>query len=148
MRPRIETVFQLVAADLLERVAPAISSSYHQGTVGMVATILMIAAEEWDRAASRRIEENISIRSLFRDAAPAVRDSSLRQRLSELAAAEDRDLRASALESNNCALRAALIDLHTYVENESSTDARKIEDEIWKELVKSTERRKLVAAPF
>ncbi len=148
MRPRIETVFQLVAADLLERVAPAISSSYHQGTVGMVATILVIAAEEWDRAASRRIEENASIRILFRDAAPAVKNSRLRQRLSELAAAEDRDFRVSALEANNCGLRAALIELHSYVENDTGPDARRIEDEIWKELVKSTERRRLVAAPF
>lgn len=148
MRPRIETVFQLVAADLLERVAPAIASSYHQGTVGMVATILVIAAEEWDRAASRRIEENGSIRALFRDATPAIKNSALRKRLSEFAADQDRDFRVSALEANNCALRAALVDLHSYVENEAGADARRIEEEIWKELVKSTERRRLVAAPF
>lgn len=148
MRPRIEIAFEQVAADLLERVAPAISSSYHQGTVGMVATILMIATEEWDRAASRRIEENASIRALFHEAAPAVKNSALRERLGELTAVEDRDFRVSALEANNCELRAALIDLHSYVENEAGADARRIEDEIWKELVKSTERRRLVAAPF
>jgi hypothetical protein len=148
MRPRIETVFQQVAADLLERLAPAVSSSYHQGTVGMVATLLAIAAEEWDRAASRRIEENVSIRALFRDVAPALKNSALHQRLSELAAAEERDFRVSALEADNCALRAALIDLQSYVENDTGADARKIEDEIWKELVKSTERRRLISAPF
>jgi hypothetical protein len=148
MRPRIETVFQVVAGDLLARVAPAISSSYHQGTVGMVATILALAAEEWDRAASRRIEENTAVRNLFRDAAPTVKNPSLRQRLTELGASDDRDLHVSALEANNCALRAALIDLQSYIENETGPDARRIEDQIWKELVKSTERRRLVAAPF
>ncbi len=148
MRPPIVTVFQVVAGDLLARIAPAVGSSYHQGTVGMVATLLAIAAEEWDRAASRRIEENASIRALFRDAAPAVKNSSLRQRLSELAAGEERDFRVSALEANNCALRAALIELHSHVENETGPEARRIVDQIWKELVKSTERRRLVAAPF
>ncbi len=58
MRPRIEAVFQKTAQDLIERVIPAISPSYHQGTVGMIATMLAIVSEEWDRAASRRIEEN------------------------------------------------------------------------------------------
>src|SRR5215469_2797744 len=147
MRPRIEAVFQAVAADLLERLAPALSSSYQQGTVGMVATLLAIAAEEWDRAASRRIEENASIRDLFRDATPAIENSALRQRLMELSAADDRDFRVSALEANNCALRAALIDLHCYVEKEAGPDARRIEDKIWKELAKSTERRRLISAP-
>jgi hypothetical protein len=148
MRPRIETVFQVVAGDLLARVAPAVGSSYHQGTVGMVATLLAIAAEEWDRAASRRIEENAAIRVLFREAAPVVQNSALSQRLTELAAADERDFRVSALEANNCALRAALIDLQSYAENEKGPDARRVEDEIWKELVKSTERRRLIAAPF
>jgi hypothetical protein len=148
VRPRIETVFQVTAGDLLTRVAPAVGSSYHQGTIGMVATLLAIAAEEWDRAASRRIEENAAIRNLFRDAASAVKNSSLRQRLAELSAAEERDFRVSALEANNCSLRAALIDLQSYVENETAPEARRVEDEIWKELVKSTERRRLIAAPF
>jgi hypothetical protein len=148
MRPRVEIVFQTVALDLIERVIPAIGPSYHQGTVGMIANLLAIVSEEWDRAASRRIEENDRLRELFRQAAPAVNDPVLRSRIFQLAKTGDRDFRISALENNNCALRAALIELHAHVESQTSAEARKVEDAIWDELAKSTERRRLLSAQF
>ena len=148
MRPRVETVFQTMAMDLIERVIPAIGPSYHQGTVGMIATLLAIVSEEWDRAASRRIEENNRIRELFRQAAPAVNDPALRSRIFQLAKTADHDFHITALENNNCALRAALIALHAHVETQTSTEARKVEAAIWHELAKSTERRRLMSAQF
>ncbi len=148
MRPRVEIVFQTAAMDLIERVIPAIGPSYHQGTVGMIASLLAIVSEEWDRAASRRIEENQRLRELFREAAPAVHDPALRSRILELAETREHDFRISALENNNCALRAALIELHAHVESQTSAAARKVEDAIWDELAKSTERRRLLSAQF
>ena len=148
MRPRVETVFQTMAMDLIERVIPAIGPSYHQGTVGMIATLLAIVSEEWDRAASRRIEENNRIRELFRQAAPAVNDPALRSRIFQLAKTADYDFHITALENNNCALRAALIALHAHVETQTSAEARKVEAAIWHELAKSTERRRLMSAQF
>ncbi len=137
-----------MAEDLLVRVLPAISPAYHQGTVGMMATMFSIIGEEWDRAASRRIEENDRIRELFREATPYVAEVALRARLLTLADSADRDFHISALEKNNCDLRAALIDLHAYVETLSEPDARRIEAAIWKELLRSTERRRLASAQF
>ena len=148
MRPRVETVFQTMAMDLIERVIPAIGPSYHQGTVGMIATLLAIVSEEWDRAASRRIEENNRIRELFRQAAPAVNDPALRSRIFQLAKTADHDFHITALENNNCALRAALIALHAHVETQTSAEARRVETAIWIELAKSTERRRLMSAQF
>ena len=148
MRPRVETVFQIMAADLMGRVIPEIGSTYHQGTIGMVAALFGIASEEWDRAASRRIEENDRLRELFRQAAPVVRDASLKTRILELADTRDHDFHISALENNNCTLRAALIELHAHVEADTSAEARKVEDAIWAELAKSTERRRLLSAQF
>jgi hypothetical protein len=148
MRPRIDTVLLTMAQDLAERVIPAISPSYHQGTVGIIASMLAMVAEEWDRAASRRIEENDRMRDLFRDAAASVKDTELNRRLSELAETSDRDFRIAALEANNCTLRAALIELHAHVESQIGPDARKLEDAIWKELVRSTERRRFSSAQF
>ena len=49
---------------------------------------------------------------------------------------------------SNCALRALLIDLHVHVEELDSQAARSLEAEIWRELVASTERRKLGIGPF
>jgi hypothetical protein len=148
MRPEISRVFQTFAMDLMMRVIPEIESTYHQGTIGMMATMLLIAADEWDRGASRRVEENARLRELFAAAAPAVTDAALRDRLVALAATRDDDLRISALEQNNCALRGALIDLHAHVEALQSAAARRVEEEIWRELAKSTERRMLSTAPF
>jgi hypothetical protein len=148
MRPNIPIVFQTMALDLMMRVIPAISPSYHQGTVGMIATMLAIAADEWDRGASRRIEENQKLRELFANAAPVVKDLALGGRLKELAATREEDFRVSALEKNNCTLRAALIELHSQIESQTGAEARKVEDEIWKELVASTERRRLSTAQF
>jgi len=148
MRPNEDQVFGVSAMDLLMRVVPEISPAYHQGTVGMIAAMLAMAAEEWDRVASRRIEENAAIRAIFRRAAPEVPDSGLRARLESMAHASDSDFRISALERSNCDLRAALIELHAAVERQVGPRAREIEDEIWRELSKSTERRRFSTAPF
>ena len=148
MRPKIEAVCQTMAADLIMRVIPAISPTYHQGTVGMIASILSIIGEEWDRAASRRTEENDAIREIFRDAVPQVNDAKLKSRLVALADTQDHDLHISALEKNNCELRAALIELQAQMETQSGPDARRIETAIWKELLESTLRRRLSTAQF
>jgi hypothetical protein len=148
MRPNEDQVFGVSAMDLLMRVVPEISPAYHQGTVGMIAAMLAMAAEEWDRVASRRIEENAAIRAIIRRAAPEVPDSGLRARLESMVHASDSDFRISALERSNCDLRAALIELHAAVERQVGPRAREIEDEIWRELSKSTERRRFSTAPF
>lgn len=141
-------MFQTFAADLAMRVIPAISPAYHQGTIGMLAATLAIVAEEWDRAASWRVEENQRLRELFRDSAPAVKNDALRAKLIALSGTGDRDLRISALTANNSILRAALIELHRYVESARSDDSRRVEAAIWRELVESTQRRRLSSAQF
>jgi len=148
MRPPVPIAFQTIAMDLLMRVVPAITPPYHQGTVGMIATMMLMTAEEWDRAASRRLEENNRLREIFAEAAPIVTDPALKRRMAELAETRDDDLRVSALESSNCALRAALIELHAHVEGRADPQARMVDDVIWKELARSTERRRLSTAPF
>ena len=147
MRPEIPSVFAAFAADLVIRVAPAITPAYHQGTIAMIATMLAIAAEEWDRAASWRVEENQRLRELFRESLPVVVDD-LRSKLESLIETRDDDLRISSLTATNSGLRAALIELHKLVETKESAEARKIENKIWKELLESTERRRLSFAQF
>ncbi|HXN85684.1 MAG TPA: hypothetical protein VN867_06410 [Candidatus Binataceae bacterium] len=148
MRPPIEIVFQITALDLLERVVPAISPSYHQGTIGMIASMMSMVGEEWDRAASRRIEENNRLRELFHEASSVVTDGTLKTRLMRLSETRDDDFHISALEKNNCELRATLIELHAQIESQTGADARHLEASIWKELAASTERRRLSSAQF
>jgi hypothetical protein len=147
MRPEVPSVFANFAADLVMRVVPEISPAYHQGTISMIATMLAIASEEWDRAASWRVEENNRLRELFRESLPITTDE-LRHKLENLIETRDDDLRISSLTATNSALRAALIELQALVESKDSVEARKVEEAIWEELLQSTERRRISFAQF
>jgi hypothetical protein len=148
MKPDVEVTLQLIAASLLLEIAPKISDDYTQRNSALTAMLLQIAAEEWDRAAARRVEENRAMRQIFADAAPEIDDPDLRPRLQTASRQEDESLRISDLNRDNDALRALLIELHAHVEEIDSASARRIEAEIWRELRTSTERRAVSVAPF
>ena len=79
---------------------------------------------------------------------PVVADPELSARLSQAAATGDASLLVSKLEIANGVLRGLLIELHAYVEELDSPEAKQIETAIWRELAASTERRKLSLGPF
>lgn len=148
MKPDVPKVLEVVAGKLLFDVAPHVTPSYRQSSIGVTALLLGMVREEWDRAAARRVEENASLRALFREGAGVVTDTDLRRRLEAAAASSDASLLVSELERSNDALRALLIELHACVEQQSGAASRALEDAIWRELSASTERRKVSLAPF
>lgn len=148
MKPEVPLALQKLAGSLLLEVAPAVGADYLQRNTGVSAIMLQMAAEEWERAAARRVEENEALRALFRDSARVVADAQLGRRLTEAAGTRDPDLRVSTLEAGNAALRALLVELHAHVEGLDGAAARRVEDAIWAELRRSTERRALALAPF
>ena len=148
MKPDVPVALQKLSLSLLLEIGPAIGVDYVQRGAGISAMMLQMAAEEFDRAAARRVEENAALRALFREAEAALGDAALGARLREAAAGEDRDLRVSALERSNQALRGLLVELHAHLETLDSPEARRLEDAIWAELRRSTERRALPLAPF
>jgi hypothetical protein len=129
-------------------VAPLIPVEYAQKNTQLAAMLLMATVEEWDRSVERRVEENRALRALFRDALPRVADPDLCERLEEAAADPGLPLRVSAQGPENDRLRALLIELHAHVEELDSAEARRLEDAIWDELRRSTERRRLTISPF
>lgn len=142
----------LVLADFAQRfateIAPQVQPAYLASALGMSGGILGMIAEDWDRAASRRVEENRAIRGLFEKAASLALEPALAARLKALAAGNDDDLRLSALEAGNEALRGALIELHAAVETIDGAAAKALNDAIWAELSTSTLRRKMSAGSF
>ena len=100
------------------------------------------------RGASRRVEENRTLRALFARAGTVVEDAALRGRLADATSGEDTDLTLSALEAGNAALRALLIELHAHVESLDSPEAAALDEAIWDELAASTERRRFSFAFF
>jgi hypothetical protein len=139
----LERLMQALLGDLMPNVQP----SYRQASVMIHAMMVGAIREELDRAAARRVEENAALRALFAGARSIVTDSALRERLAAAAGTTDASLLVPALEDANRALRALLIEVHAHVESLPGEAARRLEDAIWRELVASTERRKLSLGP-
>ena len=148
MKPDVDVTLQLIAASLMTEIAPKISDEYIQRNSMLTAMLLQSAAEEWDRAAARRVEENRTLRRLFAEVAPEIGDPELRERLDAASGEEEESLRISDLNRSNDGLRTLLIQLHAHVEGIDTEGARRIEAAIWRELRVSTERRALSLAPF
>jgi len=148
VKPEVTRFLDVAASYLMMEAAPQLASTYQQSTVGMVAVMLLAVREEFDRAAARRVEENDAMRVLFADAVPVVEGDELRARLATAATSGDPGLSVPELEATNQALRALLIELHAHVETLTSAAARAVEDTIWRELVRSTERRRLTLQAF
>ena len=115
MKPEPTRFLQVAAVHLMARTAPLLPA-YEQSSASVIGLLLTAVAEEFGRAAARRVEENRALRALFRSAADAVEDAALRARLREAAGGQDGDLRVEHLEAANAALRALLIELHAHVE--------------------------------
>lgn len=148
MKPDVQEVLGQLAQTLIADIGPRIGDAYGQSSAAIIGMLLSAAAEEWDRAAAWRVEENTVLRALFRDADAAVEDERLRERLAEAASGRDPGLRIGELARANDALRSLLIELHAHVEALGSPAARALEEQIWEELRASTERRALSIAPF
>ena len=148
MRPEPTRFLSVAAGHLMGKTAAALGDGYEQSSVSVMGLMLTQLAEEFDRAAARRVEENRTLREIFAQAIDDVADDDLRAKLAEAASGDDPDLAVAALEQSNCELRALLIELHAHVEELDSPAARDLEAEIWRELVASTERRKLGIGPF
>jgi hypothetical protein len=148
VKPDVDRFLEVAAAHLMMKVAPALSAGYEQANAMGLGALLMAVREENERAVARRVEENAALRALFGEAESVVRDSQLRARLSAAVTCGEGSLLVSELEAANSTLRALLILLHAHVEELAGSEARDVEASIWRELVLSTERRKLSLGPF
>jgi hypothetical protein len=148
VKPDVDKLLEVSAVALMTRIGPALGTSYEQSSAGTLGVMLLALREEFERAAARRVAENAELRRLFAEALPVVADAALAERLAAAAAGADEDLAVSALERGNAGLRALLIELHAHVEQLSGPEARRLDEAIWRELVASTERRRLSFALF
>ncbi len=150
MKPDLSRFLEVAAGHVLLQMGPALPEGYERSTSMVLGVLLVAVREEHERAAARRAAENAALRGLFSDALArgAVQSRPLRTRLEEAARGADPGLAVSELERENAALRGLLIELHAHVEELEGPGARAVEDAIWRELVESTERRRLPMGPF
>ena len=144
MRPQADLILRTVATHMLSKYLPGYAIESERADFGLMAIMVLVVSEEFDRAAYRRIEENNAIRNIFKDALPVVKDEDLKRRIKEAMEKTEDDYHISALDQLNCELQEVLIDLHAHVEILEGSDARMIEETIWKELENWTKRREFM----
>lgn len=148
MKPDLGRFLGVAAQHLMTRTAPALPAGYEQSSAAALGAMMLAFGQEAERAAARRIEENGALRTLFADAAPHVEDAALATRLEQAAASRELSFMVSDLQAANAELRALLIELHERVETLGTSEARRIDAAVWRELARSTERRRLLMGPF
>jgi hypothetical protein len=126
MTPQVPAVLAELAGLLVRNALPGVADAERSSDLNLSASLLMLAAEIWDRQAAILVEENRALRALLGETG------------------DDPDLRLSLLQAENNRLRASLIAAQAAAE--AAGDAAR-QAAIWAELVASTERRKLASAP-
>lgn len=148
MKPEIDLVLRVMMSKLAVEVAPVIGDAYGRSNVEVMAGLMAAAAEEYDRAAHVRAEENAAMRRIFRDAAASLPEAELRGRLQSAGDERDTSLRVSDLNAANERLRGLLIELHALVETRAEDWARRTNRAIWQELRASATRRAISFFPL
>ena len=143
MKPDLPVVFEALADVLQGELSAQLMESYAGLQVLRMSSFLPSFGIEYDRAASRRVEENAALRVLFAHAAPQVGDATLKHDLLQASDTKDDDLRVSALQHGNDRLRALLVRLHAWAEDQEASRVQPLLDGIRQELKRSTERRAL-----
>jgi len=146
MKPDVDQILGLSAGQLLATVAPLLPAGYAQGTTSIIAFMLMLSAQEYDRAAEIRATENAKLRALFGELAPLAGDADLRSALADAAGGKDESLTVSALNASNQALRRLLIALQARIEDMRGLEARQAERRIW-EVLRAGAARRLLRLP-
>jgi hypothetical protein len=143
MTPTPKDVLDEIAKVLLREVGPHVGDAYALSVLQRSALLLQVVAGRIDSAAQALFEENAALRSLFARAYVLVRNEDLKAHLAEAqagASAEAADLSVPALEAANGKLRTLLIALHAHAESDPALAG--LEQDILRELVVSTERRR------
>ncbi|MGV8996795.1 MAG: hypothetical protein ACOH12_07615 [Parvibaculaceae bacterium] len=143
MKPEVTNVMQGYVGTLFGSILPNLNSEYSMGDTSLMALSFMMMAQEFDRAADIRLQENEDMRALFAHAADVVDNEKLSAALRAAGAGTDASLRVHVLNAANDELKAVLIELHAYVEASSAHWAPELEMRIWSVLCAGTERRKL-----
>jgi hypothetical protein len=141
MRPEVDQILSFSAAQLMGSLAPLLPSGYAQGAAALTSFMLILSAQEYDRAAEIRAADNADMRALFAELASQIGDAALKQRLENAAASHDASLKVSALDEANYELRRLLIAAQEHVE--TVKDLRDAEKRIWSVLKASADRRVL-----
>ncbi|GIW41832.1 MAG: hypothetical protein KatS3mg076_2409 [Candidatus Binatia bacterium] len=143
MTPDVPTVLAGLSHTFLFELAPELRSPHAQQSARLGAILLLMVAQEFDRAAERLTEENRAVEELLREGRRLPLEPSLCEEIEATLRGFASSLRVSDLRRRNRELRGVLLRLHEAVELLEGSEAREVEEKIWEELRRSVERRRL-----
>lgn len=116
MKPTPEQVLNQSFVKLAMELGPALPPSYEQGSLTLIGLLLLMTAQEFNRAADVRVKENRAMRSIFVEAGRRA-NKEFADRLAAAAKGGDDDLTIAALDQRNADLKRLLIELHVDAEH-------------------------------
>lgn len=126
----------LIAGDVIET-----RTHYEQSSSAGLGMLVMQLSGQLEVATEWLVEENATLREIFRNAASIVAEPDLRDEIAAAGHGFAEGLRFSELRCANDMLRELLIELHAHVEGLEGADARALDAAIWAELDRSVQRR-------
>ena len=143
MKPDVDQILGISAGQLTGALAPLLPGTYEMGSASLLGIMMLLSAQEYDRAADIRVAENTDMRSLFRQCVSVIDDATLKSKLLHASQTRDNSLKISMLNSENVELRRVLIALQSHCEDKGLRDIERL---IWDVLKASAERRLLKLA--
>ena len=116
MIPKGSAGIDHLATRMVTGLFPKAADAYMAADIGMMAGLVRLVAQDFDRAAEVLMSDIEAAAAIFRDAAPHIADQDLSQRLAEAAALRPSSLRIEALNAQADVATRVLIDLHAAVE--------------------------------
>lgn len=144
MNPTLSELLVGNLVTLSEPPPPESAGEFMGGKVGVVALISFLCAQEAEKGAAVRVNENRALRALFADASREGWAPDQTALLRELSEGQDDSLLLSVLDQNNAELRRALIALQTAVEADPTPGGRLRERRTLSLLVETAHARALV----
>ena len=130
MIPEADAFMNIAAGKLLADIAPNMAPGYSQGSASTLAMVMILAAQEYGRAAETRAWENDRMRSILARSGREVGEPAA-------------SLSVPDLNAENAKLARSLIELHAAVEVHARPHDAAIESEILDFLKESAARRRL-----
>ncbi|HLZ83322.1 MAG TPA: hypothetical protein VKQ54_07110 [Caulobacteraceae bacterium] len=116
MIPRGARGVDHLATRMITGLMPKAADAYMGADIGLLAALVRLVAQDFDRAAQVLTTDIEAAAGIFRTAAPLIADEDLRRRMAEAAALCPTSLRIEALNAQADVATRVLIDLHAAVE--------------------------------
>jgi len=112
-----------LATRLLTETMPKATDAYMAADLGMVAGLLGMVAQDYDRAAEVLMTDDAEIRALFDEAAGLPLGAKIKDRMAAALASRPAGFRISQLSEHMDTIMRVLIDLHAAVEDAAADGA-------------------------